>query len=77
VSRFILYLLLFSMSFMLFNSFSFASFVIGYVCNLFTRWLILDILCSYGWQESFGIMMYVCVYFPYIANCSFVFYGVL
>jgi hypothetical protein len=26
--------------------------VIGYVCNLFTRLLILDILCSDGWQEK-------------------------
>jgi hypothetical protein len=46
-----------------FNSFFFASFVIGYVCNLFTRQLILDILCSYGWQESFCIMISVCVFY--------------
>jgi hypothetical protein len=73
VSRFILYLLLCNMSFMMFNSFFFASFVIGYVCNLFPRWLILDILCLYWWQESFGIMTFVCVGFIYIANSSFVF----
>jgi hypothetical protein len=31
----------------------------------------LDILCSYEWHESFGIMISVCVGFLYIPNCSF------
>jgi hypothetical protein len=31
----------------------------------------LDILCSCGWHESFGIMMSVCVGFLYIAYSSF------
>jgi hypothetical protein len=37
VSRFILYLLLCNVSFMVFNSLFFVYFVIGYVRNLFTR----------------------------------------
>jgi hypothetical protein len=32
----------------------------------------LAILCSYGWHESVGIVVFVCVGFLYIANSSFV-----
>jgi hypothetical protein len=53
------------------NSFYFASFLIGYVCNRFARQL-LDILCSYWWQEALCIVISVCVCFLYIANSSFV-----
>jgi hypothetical protein len=42
--------------------------VIGYVCNLFSRYLIPDNLCSYGWHELLGIMISVCVGFLYIEN---------
>jgi hypothetical protein len=62
VTRSILYLLLCSVLFMMFSSFSFASILIEYVCNLFTRQSTLDILCSYCWQESLGIMMSDCVF---------------
>jgi hypothetical protein len=57
---------------MMCNWFFFPPFAIGYVCNLFTRQLILDNFCSYGWQESFGVMTSVCVSL-YIGNSSFVF----
>lgn len=43
----------------MFRSFSLASLDIGYAFNLFIRYLILDILCSYGRQKSFGIMISV------------------
>jgi hypothetical protein len=52
VSRFILYLLLCSVSFMMFNSLFFASLVIGYVCNLFTRQLIHDNVHTGGRSHS-------------------------
>jgi hypothetical protein len=49
-----------------------SSFVIGYVFTLFIRQLILDILCSYGWQESFSIVISICVDFVYVTNSNFV-----
>jgi hypothetical protein len=33
-----------------------------------------DILCSYGWHESLGIIMSVCVGFLYISNSSVLFF---
>jgi hypothetical protein len=73
VPRITLYLLLCSVSFMKVSSSSFASFIIGYLCTPFIRELILDILCSYGWRELFGIVISDGVCFLYIANSSFVF----
>jgi hypothetical protein len=48
VTWFILYSLCCTIYFMMFNSFFFASFVIGCVCNQFGRYLIHYIICSYG-----------------------------
>jgi hypothetical protein len=56
---------------MMLKSFFFAYFPIGYVCNRFSRQLILDIL-SCWWQESLIIVISVCACFLYIANYSFV-----
>jgi hypothetical protein len=46
----------------------FALLVIGYVCNRFSRQLIPDSLCSYGWHELLGIILSVCVDFLHIEN---------
>jgi hypothetical protein len=42
--------------------------VIGYVCNLFSRYLIPDNLCSCGWHKLLGIMISFSVGFSYIEN---------
>jgi hypothetical protein len=39
----------------------------GYVCKLFSRYLIPDSLCSYGWHKLLGIIS-VCVGSLYIEN---------
>jgi hypothetical protein len=56
---------------MVLSPFLFASSDIGNMLSLFIRCLMLDILCSCGWHESFGIMMSVCVRFLYIVYSSF------
>jgi hypothetical protein len=43
----------------MFNAFSFDSLDIGYMFNLFTKKLIIEILCACGWQESLGTMISV------------------
>jgi hypothetical protein len=52
----------------IFSAFSFASLDNGYMFNLFTKQSILDILCSWGWQESLRITISVWGGFLYIAN---------
>jgi hypothetical protein len=42
-------------------SVSFVILVIGYICTWFNRQLILNLLCSYGWQELLCITISVCV----------------
>jgi hypothetical protein len=49
-----------------------ASIVIGYVCSLFIRKLMLDIVCSCGWHGVIGIMISVSVGFLYIVNSNLV-----
>jgi multisubunit Na+/H+ antiporter MnhE subunit len=71
--RFILYSLLCSLSFMMFSSFSFGYFVIGHVCTLFMRQLILDFYVHMGGRSYLEIWYLFCVCFLYIANSSFVF----
>jgi hypothetical protein len=56
--RFVLYSLFCSMFFMV----CLFLLVIGYVCNGFSRQLMPDSLCSYGWQELLGVIL-VCVRF--------------
>jgi hypothetical protein len=61
-SRFVLYSFFCSMFYSAFSvCFDFS--VIGYVCNRFNGYLLLDSLCPYGWHELLGIIISVCVGF--------------
>jgi hypothetical protein len=55
-----LFLILVAGCFMLFSSFYFPSLDVMYMSNLFTKKLILHILCSCGWQESKAINQIQC-----------------
>jgi hypothetical protein len=75
--KFFLYALLNNVSCLIFSSFVFASFVIYYyICILFIKELMLATLCLYGWHESFGILVSVCVGFLCIPNSNFVLFSV-